>query len=1133
MESRDGSLSKLKRAGGDLERTAKRRETVSSARTGNDTTDSSTHLLLALTIDHIIVDEPTHLMHRQHITTLLDNCTTLDHLQQLVTRVETRAGELQMDDQSQRAVDAISQVWCKRAAGALSDLVLNENMLAEITTATMKMKMDTGFNVKLFLEALENKMSMDKTADRRAMRAEPASTKDNRQLATGSHRHNMASSSGSAAQGHDTRRTTEIEIVDAVDVQPSRFRSRGMVKSTGAVASQASHEHGMAFGSGSVAQGHIPRRTSEIEMIDAAEEQPISSRTRGIGKPTSAVALQASPEHNMTSGARSATQGHNTRTAELEMSLGTVAQGVDLYWCRRILLKVSREEVKGLMQQLFHSGRDVYIVNHIALAELEAHDALLSLDLQQLRESAARAWAGEISKETDRYGVRHEMLLEGKAYVLSPTDCNNKRQRRRDEYGLIRGMLSPAYCSLAGHDRTAQEQIEQYTTLEKGHPPSPEPPIKNEFIPTSREPGWRLKQLARSTEGDSRENKRYGVLMTVEDKRKAPRMRDVCSVAFSAFGFKSVERFGPAPQQEWLIKLGSAGDVKRALETPRPFLVGQVGLLRSWKTELQPSRDPARDELPRAPLSLDVMSLADSTRGDLAHAPPTSGAPGVLNPRYRLPSESRAAESQTQLTQQPAESAQASSVNTPVEALTSQAAHANHQPRTQLFVNEKPLTVSPADLVYAMAQSTKLPFNLRMTQDRTTIIATLASPQEPIKFGVPFRNLINQQMVEFRPAYNVPCTIYGSASSASWISPGAGITGGYDGNSQTLRMFIVFFAGLAMYNACEVTIMVLLTFNTWRGLYFWSLITASLGIIPYALGFLLKFMNITVGQERWLAVVLLTIGWYPMITGQALVLWSRLHLIINGERGDMILRYTKWMIVIDVIIFHIPTTVLTFGSNGSVQTEIFATGYSVMEKIQMVGFFLQEVTLSSIYIVETIKLLRTSLQPRTRTVMKQLVFINAVIILMDLALLGLEGASLYILETLLKGVIYSIKLKLEFAILGKLVKFVGATRSDLDSEPRNTSVGFVVAEAKAKVVEDEMNISEFVDLSRVGTDLTHPSQPSDSTSRRRRSRINSSELDYNLARFEHVEDISELIEESSISSSRPPSCHFRAANGEV
>ncbi|KAK5716173.1 hypothetical protein LTR15_009999 [Elasticomyces elasticus] len=699
MESRD-----RKRPGEDLERTAKRRGKVGGARIGGDTTNNSTDLLLALTIDHIIVDEPTHLMHHQHLATLLDTCTTLNHLQQLVTRIETRAGELQMVDQSQRVVDAISQAWCKRAAGALSDMVLNESMLAEITTATTKLKMATGFNVELFLEALKDKMGWDDTP----------STRD-------SYRYGMATGSGSSAQGHILRRTSEIETIDAVEEQPINSHTRGIGKPISAVAPQASHEQVMASGSGSAAQGLILQRTSEIEM----------------------------PAPSM----------HGR-----EQSLGTVAQGVDLYWCRRTLLKVSREEVKALMQELFRSGRDFYIVNHIALAELEAHDALQSLDLQQLRQSAARAWTGETSKETDRYGVRHEMLVEGKAYVLSPTDVNNNRQRRRDEYGLIREMLFPAFIGLPGHDRTAQEQIEQYTTVEKAHPLSdpPEPPIKNEFIPVSREPGWRLKQLARPTEGDGRENKRYGVLMTVEDKRKAPRMRDVCSVAFSAFGSKSVERFGPAPQQEWLIKLGSAGDVKRALETPRPFLVGQVGLLRSWKTELEPSRDPAPVELPRAPLSLDVMSLADSTRGDLAHAPPTNGAPGVLNPRYRLPSESRAAESQIQLTQQPAESTQISSVNTPVEGPTSQAAHANHQPRTQIFVNEKPLTVSPADLVYAMAQSTKLPFNLRITQDRTTVIATFASPQEPIKFGVPVRNLINQQMVEFRPAYNLPCTICGT-----------------------------------------------------------------------------------------------------------------------------------------------------------------------------------------------------------------------------------------------------------------------------------------------------------------------------------------------------------------------------------
>lgn len=113
-----------------------------------------------------------------------------------------------------------------------------------------------------------------------------------------------------------------------------------------------------------------------------------------------------------------------------------------------------------------------------------------------------------------------------------------------------------------------------------------------------------------------------------------------------------------------------------------------------------------------------------------------------------------------------------------------------------------------------------------------------------------------------------------------------GITGGYNGNSVTLKIFITFFAGLAMYNSVELVIMIFLTFKRYNGLYFWSLLISGIGIIFYALGFLLKFLNITTGNLRWLAVVFLSIGWYPMITGQSLVLWSRLHLIVSGKRGD-------------------------------------------------------------------------------------------------------------------------------------------------------------------------------------------------------------------------------------------------------
>lgn len=47
---------------------------------------------------------------------------------------------------------------------------------------------------------------------------------------------------------------------------------------------------------------------------------------------------------------------------------------------------------------------------------------------------------------------------------------------------------------------------------------------------------------------------------------------------------------------------------------------------------------------------------------------------------------------------------------------------------------------------------------------------------------------------------------------------------------------------------------------------------------------------------------------------------------------------------------------------------------------------------------------------------------------MDLALLGLEYASYYAVQITLKGAIYSLKLKLEFAVLGRLVDVIHGHR---------------------------------------------------------------------------------------------------------
>ncbi|KAJ5161466.1 hypothetical protein N7492_006858 [Penicillium capsulatum] len=252
-------------------------------------------------------------------------------------------------------------------------------------------------------------------------------------------------------------------------------------------------------------------------------------------------------------------------------------------------------------------------------------------------------------------------------------------------------------------------------------------------------------------------------------------------------------------------------------------------------------------------------------------------------------------------------------------------------------------------------------------------------------------------------------------SSSSEASPGNWITGSYTGNSLGVHITIATFVGVAWYNVLELIVLIFLTFKRYHGPYFWSMLVSSVGILPYSVGYLIKFFALT--SATWLPVTLLTIGWWTMVTGQSFVLYSRLHLVLENAR---ILRLVKGMIVMNIFLLHVPTTVLTYVSNFS-HTPASISGYDVMEKLQLTGFCVQEVIISSLYIWETNRMLQLNRDRGNRKTIIQLVAVNMACILMDIALMIIEFMNFYIYQTTLKATLYSIKLKLEIAVLGKLV----------------------------------------------------------------------------------------------------------------
>ena len=152
---------------------------------------------------------------------------------------------------------------------------------------------------------------------------------------------------------------------------------------------------------------------------------------------------------------------------------------------------------------------------------------------------------------------------------------------------------------------------------------------------------------------------------------------------------------------------------------------------------------------------------------------------------------------------------------------------------------------------------------------------------------------------------------------------------GYYKSSFAVLVIITLFDGIAIWNALEVFTLVFVTFKSYRGIYFWSLLIAAFGIIPHAISNIIHNLQIVKSKAAVEgAVTMAIVGWWFMVTGQLFVLWSRLGLLVRGTEGHKLKRWTLWMIVVGSATLYIPTSVLAWGANINMDP-VFVQGYAV------------------------------------------------------------------------------------------------------------------------------------------------------------------------------------------------------------
>lgn len=247
-----------------------------------------------------------------------------------------------------------------------------------------------------------------------------------------------------------------------------------------------------------------------------------------------------------------------------------------------------------------------------------------------------------------------------------------------------------------------------------------------------------------------------------------------------------------------------------------------------------------------------------------------------------------------------------------------------------------------------------------------------------------------------------------------------GITGGVDVSLPILMTMGAFFT-ISFYNVIELNIILFATFKQRAGLYFWSFVIATWGIAIHSIGFMLKFFNLV---SAWaVPVTIVAIGFPAMVIGQSLVLYSRLHLVVRDTKR---IRWILYLIIFNAIFFDIPTTILAYGVN-SPESAHFLNVYIIYDKIQIAIFFVQEAVISIVYIYETVRLLGPGgdlNRKPLRQLLTHLLLVNLVVLIFDITLLSIQYAGDYEIQVTYKAAAYSIKLKLEFSVLNRLVSIV-------------------------------------------------------------------------------------------------------------
>ena len=227
------------------------------------------------------------------------------------------------------------------------------------------------------------------------------------------------------------------------------------------------------------------------------------------------------------------------------------------------------------------------------------------------------------------------------------------------------------------------------------------------------------------------------------------------------------------------------------------------------------------------------------------------------------------------------------------------------------------------------------------------------------------------------------------------------------------------FIGIAIFLVVETNVEIFRVFRKRNGLYFWSLELGTWGVLLNVIGIILKYLSPV--RKAWPFYSLaMTTGWTAYTLGLMLVLYSRLHLVMQSHRVQ---RGVLIMILSTIFTMFLPTWVVIWPAwdPDPKISSVWSPRDAIIERYTQIGFTIVECIISGIYIYSLFNLLNTKSSVRQRRVMIDLIYVNVIVIAFDILQVVMVYLNQLGISHPIQTFSYILKLRLEFVVLNQLM----------------------------------------------------------------------------------------------------------------